>query len=77
MTKSSILDMCTLSEHEYGFLPIQQHCMLKKNKSRVAMHVWCPLSCVKIDPCDYFLSEEVNKIHKYNYLGTISQLVKS
>ena len=58
MTKSSILDMCTLSEHEYGFLPIQQYCMLKKNKSRVAMRVGCPLSCVKIDPCDYFLSEE-------------------
>ena len=37
---------------------MQWHCMLKKSKSRVAMRVWCPLSCVKIDPCDYFLSEE-------------------
>ena len=63
MTKSSILDMCTLSEHEYGFLPIQQDYMLKKNKSRVAMRVWWPPSCVKIDHCDYFWSEEVDKIY--------------
>ena len=55
--------MCTLSEHEYGFLPIQQDYMLKKNKSRVAMRVWWPPSCVKIDHCDYFWSEEVDKIY--------------
>ena len=76
VTKPLILDMCTLSEHEHGFPPFQQHCMFKRTNHMLLCVFGSPFNVYE-NILLIFLLAKVNKIPNCIYLVTISQLVKS